>query len=139
LLGGNFPETPDVFEKAKKYLLDSTRGVLVAETSQQITKPWGQTNQSDFFNKIILIENDLAPLELLSVCKKTESALGRTPSPERYGPRLIDVDILALGELRFISEILTIPHPLIAQREFVTQLLREIPRQFLPSVLQVYV
>ena len=64
------------------------------------TAPQGEvTDQPDFLNACLSIETELGPEELLDACKEIELALGRAPGGPRHGPRLIDVDVLLLGEL----------------------------------------
>lgn len=82
------------------------------------TAPWGFLDQPDFLNQVILAETDLPPLNLLEYLKSIEVALGRTPT-FRYGPRLIDIDILLYDDLVFETPYLIIPHPRLSERPFV--------------------
>ncbi len=82
------------------------------------TAPWGYTDQPAFFNQVVLAETDLSPNDLLAFLKKLEDSLGRTPT-FRYGPRVIDLDVLLYDEAVVEYEELAIPHPRMAERAFV--------------------
>ncbi|MHB0964895.1 MAG: 2-amino-4-hydroxy-6-hydroxymethyldihydropteridine diphosphokinase [Bellilinea sp.] len=82
------------------------------------TPPWGYLDQPDFLNMTIEGETTLEPLMLLDWLKLLEEKIGRKKS-ERYGPRLIDLDILFFDDLQMQSERLEIPHPRLAERAFV--------------------
>ncbi len=99
------------------------------------TAPQGEvTDQPDFLNACLSIETELGPEELLDACKEIELALGRAPGGARHGPRLIDVDVLLLGELQHASERLALPHPEVTSRRFVLEPLLELePRLRLPD------
>lgn len=136
LFGGNFPETPELIPEAKRRLLATINSKVIFESKVVKTKPWGNTNQADFWNGILVIEGSIQPMDLLSFIKNIEADLGRSHSKhDRYGPRNIDIDILALGETILLSKLLTIPHPRIAERDFVKDLLSEVPPEILPHVL----
>jgi len=82
------------------------------------TLPWGYLDQPDFLNMVIEGETELEPLQLLEQLKFLEEKIGREKSV-RYGPRLIDLDILFSDDLQLHSERLDIPHPRLAERAFV--------------------
>lgn len=82
------------------------------------TTPWGVLDQPDFLNQVWEATTILTPPDLLHRLKKVEVELGREPSV-RYGPRLIDIDILLYSNLMFKSAELVIPHPRICERAFV--------------------
>jgi len=85
----------------------------------------GFTQQPDFVNAVALVETELAPLELLDVLQGIEQQLGRKPT-FRWGPRVIDLDILLYGNAVVRNKRLCIPHPHLAERKFVLQPLVEI-------------
>ena len=97
------------------------RGVRVlAASSTYDTDPVGEIrDQPAFLNAALRIETALGPVELLELCKALERDLGREAGGVRHGPRLIDVDVLLLGELEHTSERLRIPHPQVLERRFV--------------------
>ena len=82
------------------------------------TPPWGYLDQPAFLNQVIQARTDLPPLDLLDLLKQLEVRLGRR-SGMRYGPRLIDLDILLYDDLQLETPALTIPHPRLAERAFV--------------------
>jgi 2-amino-4-hydroxy-6-hydroxymethyldihydropteridine diphosphokinase len=112
------------------------RGVRVsAASSVYETAPQGEVlDQPDFLNACLQIETDLGPEELLDACKAVERELGRTPGGPRHGPRLVDVDVLLLGDLVWRSERLTLPHADLTRRRFVLEPLLELdPNLTLPD------
>ncbi|NUQ39588.1 MAG: 2-amino-4-hydroxy-6-hydroxymethyldihydropteridine diphosphokinase [Caldilineales bacterium] len=90
------------------------------------TAPWGVLDQPDFLNQVIAGSTDLTPFALLAATQATEQAMGRQPHGPRYGPRLIDIDMLFYGALTFASYALTLPHPRLVERSFVLQPLADI-------------
>lgn len=94
----------------------------------------------DFLNTVVEIDFTGSPLDLLSATQQIEKSLGRSANPLRNAPRVIDVDILYLGELCFENESLMLPHPRMAQRRFVLQPLSDIRPDFMiagRSVLEI--
>jgi 2-amino-4-hydroxy-6-hydroxymethyldihydropteridine diphosphokinase len=98
------------------------------------TAPWGVTDQPDFLNMVLKGETRLAPAALLARLKQNETSLGRLPSV-RYGPRLIDIDILFYGSLVLSTPELTIPHPHLHERAFVLVPLADLAAAFIHPVL----
>jgi 2-amino-4-hydroxy-6-hydroxymethyldihydropteridine diphosphokinase len=94
------------------------------------TKPLYVTNQPDFYNQIIKVETKISPLNLLSLIKGIEINLGRVPT-FRYGPRVIDIDILYYNQLVIHSQNLEIPHPKNNEREFILTLMAELAPEFI--------
>jgi len=82
------------------------------------TESWGYTDQPAFLNQVISAETQLEPLDLLAHIKHLETELGRTPT-FRYGPRLIDMDILFYDDILLATPGLEIPHPRLHERAFV--------------------
>ncbi len=91
---------------------------VLARSPVYETPPWGVTDQPAFLNMAVKGETTLTPPELLARLKQLEADLGRLPSV-RYGPRLIDIDILFYDDLTLATLALTIPHPLLHERAFV--------------------
>jgi 2-amino-4-hydroxy-6-hydroxymethyldihydropteridine diphosphokinase len=89
------------------------------------TEPWGVLDQPRYLNCVVSSRTVLQPLELLSKLKSIENEMGRQPAV-RYGPRVIDLDILLYDDLVMTSEELTIPHPRMLDRGFVLIPLAEI-------------
>ena len=89
------------------------------------TSPWGLEDQPDFLNCVAEVRTGLSPVGLLEHVKNVEIGMGRQPGP-RYGPRLIDVDILFFGDITIDQVDLQIPHPRLHQRAFVLVPLAEL-------------
>ena len=98
-----------------------SRGVTVLRSSSVYeTEPVGLVlDQPEFLNACVEIETSLGPPELLAVCKEVEREVGRAAGGVRHGPRVIDVDVLLLGDLEYSSERLTLPHAEVRSRRFV--------------------
>jgi 2-amino-4-hydroxy-6-hydroxymethyldihydropteridine diphosphokinase len=112
------------------------QGVTVVRSSSTFdTEPVGLVvDQPEFLNACIAIETEHDPLELLAACKKVEQEVGRHAGGPRHGPRVIDVDVLLLGDLVYESERLTLPHREVRSRRFVLVPLLELdPELTLPG------
>jgi len=106
--------------------LDRHEQISVVNRSRVIaTKPWGKTDQPDFANMAVAVETDLSPQALLDACLEIERQMGRERI-EVWGPRVIDIDIIAYERLVQTSVRLTLPHKFAHERAFVLDPLREI-------------
>jgi 2-amino-4-hydroxy-6-hydroxymethyldihydropteridine diphosphokinase len=106
---------------------------LLAQSSVYETKPVGYQKQPDFLNLVIKVETTLSPQQLWQVVETIEKKIGRKPTV-RWGPRLIDIDILLYNDLILTQPDLEIPHPELEKRAFVLIPLQEIaPSLRLPS------
>ena len=102
------------------------KGVRILRQSQVIeTEPWGVADQPRFLNQVIEAEWDGSPRRLLQAAKEVEREGGRQAT-RRWGPRLIDVDILLFDDERVSQPGLVIPHPRIGERLFVIESLTEL-------------
>jgi 2-amino-4-hydroxy-6-hydroxymethyldihydropteridine diphosphokinase len=106
---------------------------VLAESPVYETLPWGVIDQPDFLNMVLKGKTHLAPLALLAHLKHLETQLGRAPSM-RYGPRLIDIDILFYDGLVLNTSELTIPHPHLQERAFVLVPLADLAPDFVHPV-----
>ena len=107
--------------------LSAVEGTVVTRVSSLYeTSPIGGPPQRSFVNCVAGITTDLDAHALLAACKGIERKLGREASEMRWGPRVIDLDILTFGDLKLNEPDLEIPHPRIAQRRFVLVPLLEI-------------
>lgn len=100
-------------------------GNVLAASSLYQTRPWGLTDQPDFINAVVAVQTGLEPHALLAQLKRIEADMGRTESV-RWGPRVIDLDLLTYGDARIESGALTVPHPQLRERAFVLVPLAEI-------------
>ena len=124
-IGSNLDDRQKNCRKALS-MLGATPGVrLVAVSDTYETEPVGRTDQPDFINLAVLVETDLTARALLATCKTIESRLGRTPG-ERWGPRVIDLDLLLLDGEVIEQADLVLPHPRMHERRFVLAPLAEI-------------
>ena len=126
-LGGNVGDVRRSFGRAIAMLCDDGAVRLVARSSDYRTPPWGVTDQPAFINAVIAIATALTPHALLARALATERALGRDRSREQHwGPRMIDIDLLAYDDLSISDADLTLPHPRLFERAFVLLPLAEI-------------
>jgi len=132
-LGSNLGDKEKNLATARK-LLEATPGIRVTQASSvYITAPWGKTDQDDFLNQVLAIETELAAGELLEAVLNIEKRMGRVRQ-ERWGPRLIDIDIILFGRETINTGNLTVPHPYLKERAFVLIPLLEIaPTAVLPG------
>jgi 2-amino-4-hydroxy-6-hydroxymethyldihydropteridine diphosphokinase len=124
-LGGNMGDVASAFVAALEALEAGGRLRVVARSNVWRTPPWGKTDQPDFLNMCVLVETQLSPRDLLALCLNVETDAGRVRL-ERWGPRLIDIDVLAYDDVRWDDEALTLPHPRMSERAFVLAPLAEI-------------
>ncbi len=123
-LGDREEKLRDAWRRVAR-VVDITRASAVYET-----EPWGVSAQPRYLNVVIEGETDLAPQELLRALKAIEQAMGRITGM-RYGPRIIDLDILFYDNLVYKTPDLEIPHPRITERRFVLVPLTELAPDFL--------
>lgn len=128
-LGGNIDDPVASMAKALQ-LLDAREDIkVVAVSNVYRTPPWGKTDQAWFQNACAEIETTLEPIKLIETCLEIERSLKRVRL-ERWGPRIIDIDILAMeksGEAVVMNEpVLELPHPRIQERAFVLVPLNDI-------------
>jgi 2-amino-4-hydroxy-6-hydroxymethyldihydropteridine diphosphokinase len=107
-------------------------GRVRARSSLYATPAWGVREQAPFVNAAALLETVLPPRDLLGALKAIEAELGREPT-YRWGPRVIDLDILAYGDLRVEEPDLVIPHPRLTERAFALVPLAEIDAAFIAA------
>ena len=109
---------------------------VTAVSSIYETEPWGYADQPAYLNQVIAGVTGLSPLDFFQFLKKIENGLGRQPS-FRYGPRLIDIDILTIGSLVLDTPELVIPHPRMQERAFVLVPLAETAPGWVHPVLHL--
>lgn len=99
------------------------------------TKPWGVENQPSFLNMCLIAESELEPENMLDAVKSAEKKLGRI-ARAHWGPREIDIDIVLIEEEIFTSDRLTVPHPMMQDRDFVMIPLSEIAPEMRHPLLE---
>jgi 2-amino-4-hydroxy-6-hydroxymethyldihydropteridine diphosphokinase len=123
-LGSNLGDREKNCLRAIELLKEKGIEILKASKMHE-TEPWGVKEQPRFINMAAEIKTDMAPHELLKLLKDIEKKMGRAETI-RWGPRVIDIDILLWGDLILKTPELTIPHPLMHGRKFVLEPLSEI-------------
>jgi len=128
-LGSNLGDRKEYINKAITHLVTHPQIQTLKCSSIIETKAFGLEDQPDFLNCVLKIKTNLKPHELLKYCLKTELNMGRIRH-EKWGPRIIDIDMLFYSNEIIEEEDLTIPHPGIAHREFVLRSLIELCPEF---------
>jgi 2-amino-4-hydroxy-6-hydroxymethyldihydropteridine diphosphokinase len=124
LLGSNLGNRKINFEAARN-LIEQECGTIIQLSSLYETAAWGKTDQPPFLNQAMEIETELKAEQLMKQLLKIEKMMGRERR-EKYGPRLIDIDILLFNEEQYDLPFLKIPHPEMQNRRFALIPLAEI-------------
>ena len=124
-IGTNIGDKRANIDKSLELLNDHPQLEVTNVSSYYETEPVGFTEQDWFQNIVAEVETDLEPYDLLALCNQVEKDLGRERII-RWGPRIIDVDILTYGDYTSDAEKLTVPHPRMHERAFVMVPLYEI-------------
>ena len=126
-LGGNVGDVRATLDRAIAALCDGIEIRLLARSSDYRTPPWGVTDQPPFINCAIAAATELPPTALLARAQAVEAQFGRDRSRERrWGPRTLDIDLIAYDDVRLNTAALTLPHPRLFERGFVLAPLAEI-------------
>jgi 2-amino-4-hydroxy-6-hydroxymethyldihydropteridine diphosphokinase len=128
LLGSNLPDRQKNLESALR-LLNERVGEVVSVSAVYKTAAWGITSQPDFYNQAVEIGTPLSPEVLMEECLRIETELGRQRL-EKWGERIIDIDILFYDSISINTEALHIPHPQIPYRRFTLVPLAEIAAEY---------
>ncbi|MDR6807749.1 2-amino-4-hydroxy-6-hydroxymethyldihydropteridine diphosphokinase [Dyadobacter sp. BE34] len=134
LLGSNLGDRPQVLAAAREAIAEQA-GSITNQSAIYETAPWGITDQPAFLNQVLEITTSLLPEDLLRIILNIEHDLGRVRY-ERWGARVIDIDILYFGQTVMDSARLTLPHPRIQDRRFVLAPLAEIAPDFIHPLFQ---
>ena len=116
LTGTNLGNRFEYLDKAKAAIAAQC-GRVTASSAIYETAAWGKEDQPPFLNQAIELQTDLQPAALLECLLAIEQSMGRTRD-EKYGPRIIDIDILFFNDTIVKQEGLTIPHPQLHNRRF---------------------
>ncbi|HEY1871784.1 MAG TPA: 2-amino-4-hydroxy-6-hydroxymethyldihydropteridine diphosphokinase [Chitinophagaceae bacterium] len=134
LLGGNIGNREKNFEQAKN-LIRQYCGEIVQSSSLYETAAWGKTNQPSFLNQALQLGTELNAPGLMEEILKIEEIMGRKRK-EKYGPRIIDIDILLFNDEQYNDPFLKIPHPEMQNRRFALMPLAEIAGNIKHPVLK---
>ena len=144
ITGGNVGDVKDTLRRAQQEI-NRQLGIILRCSHSYESKAWGFTSSENFYNQAIILDTDLSPEELLDKVLDLEQQLGRDrqeearikeETGERFAPRKIDIDILFYDDLVMETPRLTIPHPLIQDRDFVLRPLNEIMPEKIHPVLR---
>ena len=133
LMGGNIGDTLSSLQQSISILAD-THGTILQQSRVYKTAPWGKTDQHEFLNQVVVLGTSLTANELLTGLLKIEEQMGRKRL-EKYGPRVMDIDILLFNDLVIEQPGLTIPHPQLQYRRFALVPLSEIAPSIVHPVL----
>jgi 2-amino-4-hydroxy-6-hydroxymethyldihydropteridine diphosphokinase len=126
-MGGNVDDVRGTLDRAVAALCDGSAVRLLARSSDYLTRPWGVTDQPAFVNLALAVSTALTPRGLLNRALSVEAAFGRNRASEiRWGPRTLDIDIIAYDDIAIDEPGLTLPHPRLFERAFVLAPLAEI-------------
>jgi 2-amino-4-hydroxy-6-hydroxymethyldihydropteridine diphosphokinase len=134
LIGGNMGDRTGFLAAARKKIEQNGCPIL-QQSSLYETAAWGLEEQAPFLNQALKIETAFDASELLKIVLQIEALLGRVREV-KYGPRLIDIDILFFNRDIVQKEGLTIPHPELQNRRFVLAPMNEIASDFIHPVLK---
>jgi 2-amino-4-hydroxy-6-hydroxymethyldihydropteridine diphosphokinase len=135
-LGGNVGDARATLDRAVAMLCDGEAVRLIARSSDYRTAPWGVADQPPFVNLCLAVATALTPRELLARAQQIETALGRRRDQERrWGPRPVDIDLIAYDDVILDEPDLQLPHPRLFERAFVLVPLAEIaPKRVVAGV-----
>ena len=138
-VGSNIGGKQDNCQKGIGHLMASGNATLVKASRFYRTSPVDYLDQDWFVNAAVKIETLLEPLELLEVLKAVQQQCGRTKSGIRFGPRVLDLDIIFYDRLVMKSPTLEIPHPRMHKRRFVLQPICDIDPNIVHPLLNISV
>jgi 2-amino-4-hydroxy-6-hydroxymethyldihydropteridine diphosphokinase len=134
ILGSNLGDRKAYLCKATKRL-EKDIGKILQHSCLYESMPWGFQTRYNFLNRVLILETDLSPEDILEKIHLIEDDLGRTRDNGGYSSRTIDIDILFIDKLVINKENLVVPHPLIEKRRFVLEPLSELIPDFTHPVL----
>jgi 2-amino-4-hydroxy-6-hydroxymethyldihydropteridine diphosphokinase len=124
-LGSNIGDKAGNIDRAIALLTTDKKIRVITRSRDFRSEPWGVLDQDWFINAAVRVATRLSPRDLLRKCQSVENDMGRVRQ-QKWGPRLIDVDILTYRDMVISEPDLTVPHPLIAQRAFVLLPLQDV-------------
>jgi len=135
LIGGNLGNRQQNLAHAITQITEASKGNLLAQSGLYETAAWGNTNQPAFLNQALQISTHYTAATLLKKLLAVEENIGRVRA-EKFGPRVIDIDIIFFNQQVIQTKNLLVPHPYMQQRRFVLVPLQEIAPHFTHPVLQ---
>lgn len=125
-LGSNLSEPIKQVKNAIEEIKKIAQSHVVNVSSLYLSKPMGPQDQDDYINAVLALKTTLSPLELLNALQSIENKAGRVRKENRWGARILDLDVILFGNEIINTERLTVPHYGMKQREFVLLPLAEI-------------
>lgn len=128
-LGSNLGDKEENIKHAMQ-MIKERAGEIISVSAFFYSAPWGFSSDNGFVNNCVAMTTSLQPLELLNTLQEIEKAVGRTKKSVdgQYADRIIDIDIILWGERVIDLPELKVPHPLMEQRDFVMEPLREVKK-----------
>ena len=136
-IGSNLGDPAARVGEAIRWLAACSELELKRCTELLETEPWGVRDQPPFVNAVAELRTAMDPFDLLALLKTAETELGRTEIPQKWGPRIIDLDILLYGERVINAVDLTVPHVHLLARSFVLRQLLELDPDLIHPVLHL--
>jgi 2-amino-4-hydroxy-6-hydroxymethyldihydropteridine diphosphokinase len=133
LTGSNIGNSVQHLQQAKQFINERI-GITVKSSSVYKTEPWGNKDQQDFLNQVLLVQTKLLAEDALIQLLQIEKEMGRNRL-QKWEPRIIDIDILFWGDSIIETESLRVPHPLLHERMFTLLPLAEIANNYVHPVL----
>jgi len=134
LTGGNLGDRIKNLELCS-FLVEKACGKIIRRSSVYETAAWGNIDQPDYLNQVLLVDTAFSPEHLLRILLSVEKDMGRYRG-EKYGPRIIDIDILLYNDEVINESMLKIPHPRMQDRRFVLEPMNEIAPAKVHPLLQ---
>ena len=134
IIGTNLGDKRINLKEAGK-MIEQRIGSIIQQSSVYETEPWGIEDQPTFYNQVLLVQTKLDATSVLGAISKIETDMGRIRK-EKYGSRVIDIDILFFNNDIYDSAALIVPHPRITERNFVLAPLAEIAGNVVHPILQ---
>lgn len=117
-LGSNIGDGEEALASARKAIGLVEKTTVAKASSVYVTKPWGKEDQPDFLNQVVFVDSDIEPESFLKRMLQIETHLGRVRK-EKWGPRCIDIDLIAAGKRNINTGDLILPHKHAHERAFV--------------------
>lgn len=134
ILGTNQGDRKALLDEALA-MINLSAGKIIKQSAVYKTAAWGREELPAHLNMAVQIETELEPLDLLDIVQKIELELGRERQ-EKWGLRTMDIDIIFYDDIHMVSKKLTIPHPLMQERNFVLFPICEIAPEYLHPVFK---
>ncbi len=134
MIGGNLGDREQLIKEALHGLVEI--GKIEMQSSIYETEAWGDASEMGYLNQAVVVRTNRSPIEFLRSVQQIENRLGRVRK-EKWGDRTMDIDIIYVDDLVYHDEDLTLPHPMMAERNFVLVPLVEILPDYIHPIFGV--